>query len=209
MLPRPATGCRVESSDHRSDHRPFVHRIAGLRTSFMVRRRPQIQAKVRSTTHRRGSAWNILLPKGLRTISTVMWATSLGPVDQSAGVAAVGPQQRQRRHGHLQPFQQRACAVAVLHARRGDQHQQQQAHRVDHDVALAAVDLLAGVEPAHGRADGVGALDRLGVHAAGRGHRIPALASGTRSRKASCSRSTTPSSRQRLEYQNTVAHGGK
>ena len=37
--------------------------------------------------------------------------------------------------------------VAVLHARCGDRDGQQQAQGVDHQVALAPLDLLAGIEP--------------------------------------------------------------
>ena len=44
-----------------------------------------------------------------------------------------------------------------------------------HQLEITSVDLLARVEPAHRRADGVGAPDRLSVHAARRGHRIPAF----------------------------------
>ena len=176
MLPRLAAGWRLESSDHQSDHRPFDHGLAGLRQSLVV----VVEA---AAFHDPGEGaldhpppWKHLEhldSQGFTHDLDGDVGNRLGPVDQLAGVAAVGPQQRQRRHRHRQPVQQRAGAVAVLHARRGDHHQQQQAHRVDHDVALAAVDLLAGIESAHGRPDGVGALDRLGVHAAGRGHGVP------------------------------------
>jgi len=36
-------------------------------------------------------------------------------------------------------------AIAILHARGGDDHRQQQSEGIDEDVALAPLDLLAGV----------------------------------------------------------------
>ena len=47
-----------------------------------------------------------------------------------------------------QDLQQRLCAIAVLHAGGGDDDRQQQAERIDEDVAFAAFDLFVRVKPA-------------------------------------------------------------
>ena len=87
-----------------------------------------------------------------------------GPGDELAGVAAVGPGQLHRGEGAAQVPQQRPGGVAVLDAGGGDQHGQQQPDRVDGDVPLAAVDLLARVVARGWLAgDLLGGLDGLGV----------------------------------------------
>ena len=73
---------------------------------------------------------------------------------------------------HPRAVEDAAPAVAVLQAGRGHQHDDEQAQRVDDDVSLAPVDLLARVVTATVGTDGVGALDRLGVHDPGAGHRV-------------------------------------
>ena len=66
---------------------------------------------------------------------------------------------------------------AVLDRGGGDHHHQQQPDRVNHDVALAAIDLLARVIPACRCGDGVRALHRLRVQdpADGSGLRLSRL----------------------------------
>jgi hypothetical protein len=64
-----------------------------------------------------------------------------GPVDELAGIAAVGPDQPDAAECSRESFQQWLGAVAVLHAGGGDQYAQQQTQRVDGDVVFAAVDL--------------------------------------------------------------------
>src|SRR6185503_20023390 len=86
-----------------------------------------------------------------------------GPGDELAGVAAVGPGQLDRGEGPPQVPQQRPGGVAVLHRRGGDQHGEQQADRVDGEVPLGPVDLLARVVAAAGAADHLRAFYRLGI----------------------------------------------
>ena len=73
---RPGGGSRV--SDHQSDHRPFDHGLTGLRESLVV----MVEAAAFDDPGERAldhpSPWKYVeffIPKGLRTISTVMWAT--------------------------------------------------------------------------------------------------------------------------------------
>jgi hypothetical protein len=84
-------------------------------------------------------------------------------LDEAAGVAAVGPHQRQPvvRGGDLS--EQDLGGGAVADVRGGDRHGEQQAEGVEQGVLFAAVGQLAAVEVAAvGSDDGVG-LDRLGV----------------------------------------------
>ena len=92
-----------------------------------------------------------------------------GPGDEFAGVAAVSPGQLDRGEGAAQVPQQRFGSVAVLDARGGDQHRQQQSDGVHGDVPLAAVDLLARVIAAAGTGDLLSCPHRLGVDDRGRG----------------------------------------
>jgi hypothetical protein len=69
------------------------------------------------------------------------------------------------------------------------------------DVTLVPVGLLACVIAARVVADGVGALERLGVHDPGRGHRIPAHLVADRSTQRVGIRSVVPSAFHRSKYQ--------
>jgi len=65
-----------------------------------------------------------------------------GPVQEFAGVAAVGPDEPDPLACLAQVLQQRPGTVAVLNAGRGDQHTDQQPDGVNGDVAFPAVDLI-------------------------------------------------------------------
>jgi hypothetical protein len=60
-------------------------------------------------------------------------------------IAAIGEESRQEREGAEQGRHQQRSSVAVLDVGGVDDGAHQQALRVDQDVALLAVDLLAGV----------------------------------------------------------------
>ena len=61
-------------------------------------------------------------------------------------VAGVGEDAFDEREGSPRRAQQIARTVAVLHIGRVDDHVQQEAQRVDEDVALAAGDFLARIK---------------------------------------------------------------
>ena len=61
-------------------------------------------------------------------------------------IAAIGVDALDEGEGAAALVQQHHCAVAILHAGRMDDDVQEEAERVDQDVALAARDLLARVE---------------------------------------------------------------
>ena len=67
------------------------------------------------------------------------------PFDQPARVPAIGPDQLQPGEAALEQRQHQLGPVAVLNVGRVHHHSQDQAEGVYNDVALAPVDLLAGV----------------------------------------------------------------
>jgi hypothetical protein len=66
--------------------------------------------------------------------------------EDRSGIGAVGEQLAQEGELSEQGGQQQHAAIAVLHVGGGDQGVQQQSELVDQDVALLALDQLAGVE---------------------------------------------------------------
>ncbi len=72
-------------------------------------------------------------------------ASLLDGLGATAAVGRVGEQGLQPRDLGARLGHHWRSAIAVLHAGGGDRHSQQQAQRVDDEVALAAVDFLAGV----------------------------------------------------------------
>jgi hypothetical protein len=61
-------------------------------------------------------------------------------------VTGIGENALDKREGSPRPAQNLARAVAILHIRGVDDHAQQEAPRIDQDVALAAGDLLARIK---------------------------------------------------------------
>ena len=68
-------------------------------------------------------------------------------VENRSGVGAVGEQLPEERELSEHCGQEHQPAVAILNIGGGDQPVQQQTQRIDEDVALLALDQLAGVEP--------------------------------------------------------------
>ncbi len=72
-------------------------------------------------------------------------ADSLRPIDQLPGVATVGPDAFQSRVQASQLAKYQFGSVAVLNVGRMDHHRQDQTERVDDQVPLPTVHLLAGI----------------------------------------------------------------
>lgn len=68
-------------------------------------------------------------------------------MENRSGVGAVGEQLLEERELSEHCGQEHQSAVAILNIGGGDQRVQQQTQRIDEDVALLALDQLAGVEP--------------------------------------------------------------
>src|SRR3546814_19999780 len=77
------------------------------------------------------------------------------------GIAAIGEETAQGRIGVATAFDEVRCAVAVLDVSGEHQSVEEVAGRVGRDMALAALDLLAGIIAA--RPTRFGGLDRLAV----------------------------------------------
>lgn len=123
------------------------------------------------------------------------------------GIAAIGEDMAQPRPRFENGLQDSWRAVAVLNVGGMDDEPDQQAERVNDDVALAAHDLLAGIKTPDSAA--FGGLDRLASMTPAVG--LACLPS--RSRAAMTSSllmvRSRPSSRQRQKYFCTVENGGK
>lgn len=70
------------------------------------------------------------------------------PVDQTAGVTAVGPDQLESAELPLQTIDHDRCSVAILDARGMHDHRQDQSQGIDDQMAFAPFDLLPRVVPA-------------------------------------------------------------
>ena len=114
-----------------------------------------IQAKKRSTTHRRGRTTKPTWPAIFRTISTTIFVAF---AICSWVVTAIGEDARDERIQGTGSAEQRA-AVAILNARGMRFEQERSSVGVDDDVALALVDLLACIIAA--QATGFRGLDTL------------------------------------------------
>ena len=156
-----------EAVEHETDHRYVNHRFVGLGQALVVTDQapPAQQPGERSLNY--PSAGKD------READLLGWflddfhddsPRTLGEIQERALVAAVGEDVTHRAERSVQALEDALATVAVWHGGGGDHHDQHQADRVDHDMALAAVDLLARVKTAARRADGVRALDRLRVH---------------------------------------------
>jgi site-specific DNA recombinase len=129
------------------------------------------------------------------------------PLDQPAGVAAVGPDQPQPAEPVLDPLQDEPGPVAVLDVGGVDHHDHQQAERIDEDVPLAAADLLAGVVAADPLFSVV-LTDWLSMIAA-EGWRCRPSACRRSPRSSSIRRSKIPSFFQCMKYQYVIRQGGR
>ena len=67
-------------------------------------------------------------------------------VEDRPGIGAVGKQPREEREPSEQGGEHDEAAIAVLNVSSGDQRMQQQAERIDENVALLAFDQLGAVE---------------------------------------------------------------
>ena len=105
-----------------------------------------IRAKVRSTTQRRADRHEA--NNAARALDDLGGdvGPQLRPVDQTPGVAAVGEDRLDQGEGAAREAQDALGAVAILHVGGVHLDGQQAAVGVGQDVALAPMDLLAGVE---------------------------------------------------------------
>ena len=104
---------------------------------------------VRSTIQRLGSTTKPLAWSERLTISvTARLRHDIGDAvrEDRSGIGAVGEQFAEERELSEQRGQQQDAAIAVLNVSGSHQRVQQQTQRVDQDMALLALDQLAGIE---------------------------------------------------------------
>ena len=90
------------------------------------------------------------------------WAQSLDPLDQRAGIAAIGPEDLQPAKEKIESREQMGGSIAVLHRGGSHAHPEDQAEGIYHNMPLAPADLLARIV-ADRRAALFGAFDTLTV----------------------------------------------
>ena len=117
-------------------------------SSLLSRRLRPSQAKVRSTTHRRGRTRNPVVPgrsRRPRDDHDRPRPDRLRPRHEARLVPLVDPDPAEPGEPFQRPAQHELAAVAFLDIRRVHDHGQQHAHRIDQDVALPAVYALRRV----------------------------------------------------------------
>jgi hypothetical protein len=113
--------------------------------SLASRRQRPSQAKVRSTTQRRGRTSNPLRRvRALDDFEGPVAELAQGVVQLRPGIAAVGEDVTQPRPAGADGVEHHRCAIAILDTGGVDYHADQQTERVGDDVPLPALDLLAG-----------------------------------------------------------------
>src|SRR6201993_3066031 len=147
--------------------------LSMVASKSLARRRLRLsQAMVRSTTHRRGNSWKPLAASQRRTISRVQLVAELGEglLELSAGVGGISEDVAQPGKGAAHGGEQQRCAVAILDVGRMHDGGDEKPRRVGQQMALASLDLLAGIVAT--RTAGFGRLHRLTVDDAGRRARL-------------------------------------
>ena len=143
------------------------------RSKSLARRRLRpSQAKVRSMTQRLGSRWKPSVPtRALDDLEPQPLACRRTGGDLAL-VAGIGKQVPEPGEAPVESGADQGQAVAVLDVGGMDDQPQRQAQRVGEQMSLAAVDLLAGIEPP--RATRLGCLDALAVDDPGGRRGLPA-----------------------------------
>src|SRR5216683_4216996 len=126
--------------------------------------------------------------------------------DHRAGIAAVGVEDSQAGDDTLEPGQQRHGAGPILNIGRVGQNGEQEAERIDHDVALSTSHLLAGIPAARPPLSVVLTLWLSMMAADGLASR-PSASRAAMRRTCSIS-SQTPAVMKARQYPYTVGHGG-
>ena len=117
------------------------------RSKSRARRRLRlIQARVRSTIQRLGQDDKFVQFVALDDLDHPMAAAGSGSRHAWSLVAGIGEDALDKREGSPRGAQQVARAVAVLHIGRVNGDAQEEAQRIDQDVALAAGDLLPRIK---------------------------------------------------------------
>src|SRR5215469_8618831 len=138
----------------------------------LARRRLRLsQARVRSTTQRRGRTSKPTASAVRLTISRLQRPNLASACKKLVtGIGAVGEEVAQPWEEVVNGLDDEGCAIAVLHIGRVDRSADHQADGIGHDMALATLDLLGRIVAAWSAA--LGRFHRLAVDHAGRGARF-------------------------------------
>ena len=134
---------------HQIDHRKMNHRLAAVGQRLVIFAVPPVTAQPAKRSFHDPTFGQDLEPLhvvgSFDDLQAPPTSQGLNPQNQLAGVAAVSPDQSQPAPAAYQMLQHQFRPVTVLNVRRVDHHHQDQPQRIDDDVPLAPVDLLARV----------------------------------------------------------------
>jgi len=137
-----------KSMNHHIDHDQVDHCFAGGREYLIILAHATIPTDPRERALHDPAFWQHReADDRVGAFDAVQHPTAerFGPFDQLARVAAVGPDFFQSREGAAKFLEHELRPVAILHVRRVHHNRQNQPQRIDNDVPLASVDLLARV----------------------------------------------------------------
>src|SRR5512139_297457 len=155
----------AQTGKHEADHRQIDHDFPGVSLTLVIAVEAAIAPEPAEGTFHDPASRKHLEPVAVGALHDLDRATpqSLGPLDQGARVAAVGPDvfdAPARRLGK-ERGEQLPGSIAILNVGGQERHEEHEADRVDQEMALATIDLLAGVVAP--LVAGLGALDTLAV----------------------------------------------
>jgi len=194
------------------DHRKLHERLAAGRRRLVILAQSPAPARPREgplhnpPTRQDDEPFGIIRPLDDLQPQPVTPTKVIDPSDRGAGVASVGPDQPQPAEAVPQRGRRELGPITILDVGRVD-HRQDQHERVDHDVPLAARDLLTGVIAARPPFSVV--LTDWRSRIAAEGCRCRPSAWRRSPRSSSCRRSSVPSFFQSMKYQYTARHGGR
>ena len=143
-----------QASDHQASHGKVDHGLAALWKRFIVLGQAATLGNPgEGSFHHPAPGQD---DKALLSVATEHWLQTettmqKNPFKQETTIGAINPDASHLFAGTWQTCEQPPGAFRIGHARCGDDDSQQQTHRIDQDVALAAFDLLASIVAAYTR----------------------------------------------------------
>ena len=141
----------IEPVEHPSDGCEIDHRFTHRRAAFIVLAQPTIPIEPAKGPLNNPALWQdmkaALLGRALDNLEHE-GETALDPFDQHASVTLIGPHALEAWQRAISGTEQFGSALAIRQRRRAYQHHDQQAQRINQDVPLASLDLLARIEAA-------------------------------------------------------------
>src|ERR1035438_3125076 len=137
-----------QAAKHEPSHREINHGFTARSESFVVATQPAIAPEPSKGSFHNPAPWQDFESTHIvRAFDNFKQATHVpfDPTDQLSSVATIGPDEPKSFVDPRETIQQLARAITVLHVGGQHHHHQHQPHRIDQEVSLTSVNLLAGV----------------------------------------------------------------